>query len=230
MLDLTASPTRPLVAPSVLASDFGAMAADAKDTLDAGADLLHVDVMDGHFVPNLTFGTDMIKGLRRHLPDAYLDVHLMVQRPQDYVKPFAEAGANGFTFHIEVCDPYLTRGIEAKWFIDEVRKAGMAPGVTVNPATPTAWIEPLLEHVDLALVMSVQPGYGGQSFMPHTLEKAKRLRDLGGDRLRVEMDGGLDPVTSRDAVRAGVDVLVAGSAVFGAEDRKATIAAMQRPA
>ncbi|MEM7577349.1 MAG: ribulose-phosphate 3-epimerase [Planctomycetota bacterium] len=230
MLDLTQTPARPLLAASVLASDFGAMAADAKAALDAGADLLHVDVMDGRFVPNLTFGADMIKGLRRHLPEVYLDVHLMVQRPQDYVKPFADAGANGFTFHIEVCDPYLTRGIEARWFIDEVRKAGMVPGITINPATPTAWIEPLLDHVDLALVMSVQPGYGGQSFMPATLEKAERLRELGGDRLRVQMDGGLDPQTSRGAVAAGVDVLVAGSAVFGADDRAATISTMQQPA
>ncbi len=230
MLDLTQTPTRPLVAPSVLASDFGAMAADAQDALDAGGDLLHVDVMDGHFVPNLTFGADMIKGLRRHLPDAYLDVHLMVVRPQDYVKPFADSGANGFTFHIEVCDPYLTRGIEPKYLIEDIRKAGMTPGITVNPATPTAWIEPLLDHVDLALVMSVQPGYGGQSFRPETVEKVRLLRELGGDRLRVEMDGGLDPDTSRQAVAAGVDVLVAGSAVFGAEDRAATIKAMQQPA
>ncbi len=230
MLDLTRKPARPLVAPSVLASDFGAMAADAKAALDAGADLLHLDVMDGHFVPNLTFGADTIKGLRKHLPQVYLDVHLMVQRPQDYVKAFADAGANGFTFHIEVCDPYLTRGIEARGFIGEIRKAGMTPGITINPATPTAWIEPLLEHVDLALVMSVQPGYGGQKFMPYTLDKAKRLRQLGGDRLRVEMDGGLDETTSRDAVAAGVDVLVAGSAVFGAQDRARTITAMQRPA
>ncbi|MEM1444949.1 MAG: ribulose-phosphate 3-epimerase [Planctomycetota bacterium] len=229
MLDLTQTPDRPLLAASVLASDFGAMAADAKDVLDAGADLLHVDVMDGHFVPNLTFGTDMIKGLRKHLPDVNLDVHLMVQRPQDYMKPFADAGANGFTFHIEVCDPYLTRGIEPRWFIDEIRKAGMVPGITINPATPTAWIEPMLDHVDLALVMSVQPGYGGQAFMPHTLDKAKRLRELGGERLRVQMDGGLDPQTSRDAVAAGVDVLVAGSAVFGSNDRAATIRAMQKP-
>ncbi|MEM1097993.1 MAG: ribulose-phosphate 3-epimerase [Planctomycetota bacterium] len=228
MLDLQAAPPRPLVAASVLASDFGAMAADAKNALEAGADLLHVDVMDGHFVPNLTFGADMIRGLRKHLPDTYLDVHLMVERPQDYVKPFADAGANGFTFHIEVCDPYLTRGIEARWFIDEIRKAGMAPGITVNPATPTAWIEPLLEHVDLALAMSVQPGYGGQAFMPHTLDKAKRLREVGGERLRVQMDGGLDPKTAAGAVAAGVDVLVAGSAVFGAQDRAASISAMQR--
>lgn len=230
MLDLTQTPTRPLVAPSVLASDFGAMADDAKDALDAGGDLLHIDVMDGHFVPNLTFGADMIQGLRKHLPDAYLDVHLMVDRPQDYVQTFADAGANGFTFHIEVCDPYRTRGIEAAYLIEDICKAGMLPGITVNPQTPTAWIEPLLDQVGLALVMSVQPGYGGQSFMPQTVEKARRLRELGGKRLRVQMDGGLDPETSRAAVAAGVDVLVAGSAVFKAKDRASVITAMQKTA
>ena len=230
MLDLTQNPSRPLLAPSVLASDFGAMAHDAVDVIASGADLLHLDVMDGHFVPNLTFGADTIKGLRKHLPEVYLDVHLMVDRPQDYVQTFADAGANGFTFHIEVCDPYRTRGIEAAFLIEDIRKAGMLPGITINPRTPTAWIEPLLDHVGLALIMSVQPGYGGQAFMPDTIQKAKRLREVAGPNLRIEMDGGLDPTTSRAAVAAGVDVLVAGSAVFGANDRAAAIAAMQQPA
>ncbi len=228
MLDLRQKPDRPLVAPSVLSADFGAMARDAADAVAAGGDLLHVDVMDGHFVPNLTFGADMIRGLRKHLPGVYLDVHLMVDRPQDYVATFADAGANGFTFHIEVCDPYRTRGVEAAYLIDDIAKAGMLPGLCINPRTPTAWIEPLLDKLDLALVMSVQPGHGGQAFMPEVVDKARRLRDLGGDRLRVEMDGGLDPQTCVEPVRAGVDVLVAGSSVFKADDRAAVIRAMQQ--
>jgi ribulose-phosphate 3-epimerase len=227
MLDIRTTPTRPLLAASVLAADFGAMAPDAERALLARADLLHVDVMDGHFVPNLTFGADMIRGLRRHLPDVYLDVHLMVERPQDYVQPFAEAGANGFTFHIEVCDPHRTHGVDADALLDKIRQAGMRPGLTINPETPVSWIEPRLEQVDLALVMSVWPGFGGQAFMPETLKKAQALRTAGGPSLRIEMDGGLDPSTAPRAVASGVDVLVAGSAVFKSEDRAKTIAAMQ---
>ncbi len=226
MLDLSVKPARPLVAPSILASDFGRVVEDTQDVMDKGADLVHVDVMDGHFVPNLTIGADMIKGLRRGLPEAYLDVHLMVERPQDYVKSFAEAGANCFSFHIEVCQPHRCRGIEAERMVKQIHEAGMQAGVVVNPATPIEWVEEVLDQVEMVLIMSVQPGYGGQAFMPHVLDKARWLRERMGDAIRVEIDGGIDSTTCKQAVAAGVDVLVSGSALFGAADRAAVIRAI----
>ena len=228
MLDLTAPPSRPLVAPSVLACDFGAAAEDAKDVIAKGADLLHLDVMDGHFVPNLTFGVDMIRGLRKHLPDTFLDVHLMVERPQDYVAAFADAGANSFTFHIEISRPHRTHGIGPEALIDDIRKHGMAPGIVLNPPTPAEWVEPLFEQVDMVLVMSVFPGHGGQKFIPDVLEKTAWIKERLSPSTRLEMDGGLNVETTKRAVAAGVDVVVAGSAVFGADDRAAVIEAMHR--
>jgi len=227
MLDLNAKPARPLVAASVLASDFGRMADDAADALDKGADLLHVDVMDGHFVANLTMGADTIRGLRKHLPDTFLDVHLMVERPGEYIDSFADAGANHFSFHLEVCHPFHPHGPEAGVLIDRIHNAGMSAGMVINPYT-SAWpVQTYLDKLDLVLVMSVIPGLGGQSFMPHVLEQARWLAQRVEPRTRVEMDGGLDPDTAPSAVAAGVDTLVAGSSVFKAKDRAAAIAALQ---
>ncbi len=226
MLTLTEKPARPLVAASILSADFGRMVADCEDVLARGADLLHVDVMDGHFVPNLTMGADMIRGLRRHLPDTYLDVHLMVERPGEYVEPFAQAGANMFTFHLEVCQPQRPDGADAAELIERIHAAGMDAGMAVNPPTAAAPLEPWLSQLELVLVMSVNPGRSGQRFMPEVLDKARWAAARIGDRTRLEMDGGLNPQTGGQAVAAGVDVLVSASALFGAEDRAAVIQAM----
>ncbi len=226
MLDLHTKPSRPLVAASVLASDFGRMAEDAQDALDKGADLLHVDVMDGHFVANLTMGEDTIRGLRRHLPETFLDVHLMVERPDEYIDSFAKAGANHFSFHLEVCHPFHPHGPDADELIGRIHDAGMTAGMVINPYTGAQPVEAFLERLDLVLVMSVIPGRGGQSFMPHVLEQARWLAERLDDKTRLEMDGGLDPDTAPSAVAAGVDVLVAGSSVFKANDRAAAIAAL----
>lgn len=227
MLDLRHPPHLPLVAPSLLAADFGAAAEDAADALAAGGDLLHLDVMDGHFVPNLTMGADMIKGIRRRLPEAYLDVHLMVERPHDYVTAFAEAGANSFTFHAEICEPHRVHGVDAPELIAAIRAAGMQPGMVINPPTPVDWVQPHLAELDLVLVMSVFPGAGGQSFMPSVLEKCRALRERMPSTARLEIDGGISSATAAQARAAGVDLLVSGSAVFGAPDRAAEIAAIR---
>lgn len=228
MLDLHTKPERPLVAASILAADFARIAEEANDALDKGADLLHVDVMDGHFVANLTMGADMIRGLRRHLPDTFLDVHLMVERPHEYIDSFAEAGGNNFSFHLEVCHPFHPHGPEVGDLIDRVHGAGMTAGLVINPYT-SAWpVEPYLDRLDLVLVMSVIPGLGGQSFMPHVLKQSQWLAERVDGRTRLEMDGGLDAETAPPAVTSGVDVLVAGSSVFKADDRAEAIAALHR--
>ena len=223
MLDITTPPPRPLVAASILSADFGRMAEDCKDVLDQGADLLHVDVMDGHFVPNLTMGADLIAGIRRHLPDVFLDVHLMVERPSDYVESFAEAGANLFSFHLEVSRPMRSAGEDAAALIDRIHRSGMHAGMVVNPPTPADGLEPYLSELELVLVMSVNPGWSGQKFLPEVLEKASWLQERLVPRTRLEMDGGLNPRTAVPAVAAGVDTLVTASALFGAPDRAMVI-------
>ena len=222
MTQLTTPPSHPLVAASVLSADFGRMAEECRDVLDAGADILHVDVMDGHFVPNLTMGQDMIAGLRRHFPDALLDVHLMVERPGDYVESFARAGASVFTFHLEVCQPMRSAdedGCDAAELIDRIHDAGMSAGMCINPPTPPDGLEPYLPGLDLILIMSVNPGRSGQKFIPQILDKAHWLTGRLGPETRLEMDGGLNPDTASAVVEAGVDVIVTASALFGAADR-----------
>lgn len=229
MLDLTAPPDRPLVSASILSADFGRMIDDCRDVLDKGADLLHVDVMDGHFAQNLTMGVDMIRALRKHLPDVFLDVHLMVTQPQHYIEAYAEAGANLFSFHVEVCHP--TRGPmpihefghDGHELIERVHENDMLCGMVLNPATPAESLEPFLDRLDIALVMSVVPGKSGQVFMPEVLEKARWIKDRITANTRLEMDGGISPTTAPQAVAAGVDVLVSASAIFGADDRARVI-------
>lgn len=223
MLDLRTPPSRPLVAASILSADFGKMAEDCERVLGLGADLLHVDVMDGHFAPNLTMGADMIKGVRGHLPHVNLDVHLMVQDPAHYLEPFAEAGASHFSFHVEVCQTFKDGGIDGHDLIDQVHRLGMTAGIVINPPTQAEALDPYLEAVDLVLIMSVNPGFSGQSFMPEVLDKARWVRERVDRHTRVEMDGGLNPKTAPLAAAAGVDTMVTASALFGSNDPKAVI-------
>ncbi len=218
---LTEPPRLPLVLPSILAADFAALGDDVADVLNQGADGVHVDIMDGHFVPNVTMGPATVKALRRRFADLYLDVHLMMTNPELYAEPFAEAGANCITFHIE---PTAGRAENDEMgLIRLIRDCGCDVGVSLNPGTEPEAIEHVLDEVELVLVMSVNPGFGGQSFMPEVLEKTRWIAERIPQGVRLEMDGGLDPTTVGAAREAGVDTIVAGSAVFGVEDRAAAI-------
>lgn len=200
------------VSPSMLASDFSRLAEQLGEIETAGADFVHLDVMDGVFVPNITIGPAVVKSMRPHsaLP---FDVHLMIVDPIRYVKDFAEAGADHITFHVESeGDPIRT--------IQAIHEAGCSAGITLKPATPASAIEPYLSLIDMVLVMSVEPGFGGQSFQPEQLKKASEIRSMlraVGSRAHIEMDGGLGIRNVRDAARAGVNVVVAGTSVFRAE-------------
>lgn len=202
------------LAPSVLACDFSQLAAESRLALQGGATLLHLDVMDGHFVPNITFGPPVIAALRKALPDALFDCHLMIESPDDLIPAFAEAGANWISVHQEACI-HLDRTLHL------IEHHGCRPGVVINPATPVHMLDEVLDIVHHVLVMSVNPGFGGQKFIPNALDKMEtlvQLREKHSLHFRIEVDGGVAMDTVADVVRAGAELLVAGSAVFGHGD------------
>ena len=206
------------IAPSVLSADLGRLREQIEQVVEGGADWLHVDVMDGRFVPNLTFGAPVIRALRK-LTDLPLDVHLMVVEPERYIEEYADLGADGFTFHIEAA-------VHAQRHLAAVRARGMRAGIALNPSTPLAAIEELVDDLDLLLVMSVNPGFGGQGYWPGGTRKLARARDLLANRRSnalLEVDGGITAATITAAWQAGADTFVAGTAIFGRPDPGAAV-------
>jgi ribulose-phosphate 3-epimerase len=212
-----------LIAPSLLASDFGRLSEEVQAVADAGADWIHIDVMDGHFVPNITIGPRIVEVVRdsTSLP---LDVHLMIDRPERYIEAFVKAGASTIGVHVEAC-PHLHRTVA------QIRESGARASVTLNPATPASSVEPVLADVDQVLVMTVNPGLGGQKFIASMLPKIETLRSWIGDRkITLEVDGGISEETIGGAARAGANTFVAGTAIFGAPNYKDAIAALRKAA
>ena len=207
------------IAPSVLSADFGDLRGAMDICKKGGAHWIHIDVMDNQFVPNLTIGPPVVKSLRKYT-DKFLDVHMMVVEPEKLVEPFARAGADGITFHVEAAE-------NPNEVIDLIKSTGKQVGISLKPGTPLSSIEPFLDKVDLVLIMSVEPGFGGQGYLPGSSDRIKRLKsrlnEMCLDRVLIEVDGGVKLNNMKEVVEAGADVLVAGSAVFGVKDPVQTI-------
>ncbi len=216
-------PPRPLVAASILSADFANLGTDARRALRAGADLLHLDVLDGHVVPNLSMGPAICAAMRRACPRTMLDVHLMITDPERYAPKFVEAGANHVTFHIEVA-PRPTKLARA------LRTMGATVGIALNPDTPAAKVIPWLDEFDMVLIMSVHPGFSGQSFIRSVLAKARLIRRCLSPGQLLEVDGGVNAATAGACLRAGCDVLVTASALFGSDDYQAAVSGIRNAA
>ncbi len=213
----------PILAPSILAADFSKLGKDIEDCITGGVSWIHCDIMDGHFVPNISYGPAIVKAASKSAPDAFMDVHLMIENPDNFVDDYVQAGADLISVHYEAC-PHLHRSIQ------NIKKYGIMAGVVVNPATSLHNIEPILEYVDLVLIMSVNPGFGGQSFIESSYEKLRELVDLretGGHAFLIEVDGGVGLKNIQEVAEAGADVLVAGSSVFSAENIPARVQELQ---
>lgn len=204
----------PVLAPSILAADFSKLGRELETCSEAGINWFHCDIMDGHFVPNISYGPGIVGTVRDVLPEAFLDVHLMIENPDKYLKDFADAGANLISVHYETC-PHLHRTIQA------IGSLGCMTGVVINPATSTDLLRPILPYVDLALIMSVNPGFGGQAFIESSYAKVSELVTIRNEEklnFLIEIDGGVGPKNISKLVRTGVDILVAGSSIFKAKD------------
>ncbi len=219
-------PRNPIIAPSILSSDFARLADECQAVLDAGADWLHVDVMDGHFVPNITIGLPVVRALREHFPDQVLDVHLMIEDPDFYAPKFVEAGADIVSFHPEATHhPHRVT--------QTIRAAGGMPALAINPGTPLDWVDWLASEIDMVLMMSVNPGFGGQAFIESTIPRLRELRQRLGRAnvdIDVEVDGGVKPDNVGELRAAGANVFVAGSAIFKSDSYEDTIHAMRSAA
>ena len=210
------------VAPSILSADFAALGRDIAAVERGGADLIHIDVMDGHFVPNITIGPPVVRAIKR-IATRPLDVHLMIEDPDRYIRDFAEAGASMISVHVEVL-PHLHRTIAF------IKSLGVKAGAVINPSTSITTLEDVAKDLDFVLVMSVNPGFGGQGFIPHSLDKVRRLKGLlaaTGSSAQIEIDGGVDASNTNDIVAAGATILVAGNAIFGSADAEAATRALR---
>jgi ribulose-phosphate 3-epimerase len=211
------------IAPSILSANFAELGKEIKDVENGGADYIHIDVMDGHFVPNITMGPMVVKAIRP-LTNLPLDVHLMIAHPDKYIEAFSEAGADYITVHVEAA-PHLHRTIQL------IKNKGVKAGVVLNPATPADWVKPILSDIDMVLLMTVNPGFGGQSFISSVVPKIRQIRSWAEEMnpsLEIEVDGGINPETAAICAEAGADVFVAGSAIYNQTDRSAAIQELRK--